>query len=179
MQPSTQGTHTFHLHHFSNKKRSSLPQLSPSAARDMTHAQPGFQHTDEEIKFYSSVFFAQLASQFLAPQTSWVSLLFCSQPAVLWSTGYLQHPCCRLQERQLCLLHSKTMFILLGAWWLRLGNNRSAKNSGVAVLAKYGVAFSERKLLLGSGSDQELLDQPRLLRVGGTDQQLRREVNSK
>lgn len=49
----------------------------------------------------------------------------------------------------------------------------------MAVLAKYGVAFSERKLLLGSGSDQELLDQPRLLRVGGTDQQLRREVNSK
>lgn len=62
---------------------------------------------------------------------------------------------------------------------MRLGNNRSPKNSGVTVLAKYGVAFSERKLLLGSGSDQELLDQPRLLRVGGTDQQLRREVSSK
>lgn len=96
---------------FQIKKGPSLPQLAPSTARDTTHAQPGFQHTDEESKSHPRVFFAQLASQFLAPQVSQVSLLFCSQPAVLWCAGYLQHPCCRLQERGLSLLHSKTVFL--------------------------------------------------------------------
>lgn len=52
-----------------------------------------------------------------------------------------------------CCIQKQCSYQLLGAWRLRLGNNRSPKNSGVAVLAKYGVAFSERKLLLGSGSD--------------------------